>query len=151
MNTPHVEIADDTVSYLLHGCSANVPEERYAETGMRLMGELWPAIKQQNIKTKGVNHWVYLPDGTMFVGVELLNDGSTPQELQPLSFTLQRRLVHLHRGAYEKLPAKWATLKEVIVERGEAMQGPALEVYGHHSDDPELQETTIVIGLRDRG
>jgi hypothetical protein len=54
----------------------------------------------------GINHWVYLPDDKMFVGVELRgpHPSLSPVPLVPLEFQLSRYLKHVHVGPYQALP-----------------------------------------------
>ena len=107
-------------------------------------------VKGAKIPTTGINHWVYLPDDRMFVGVELRTprQSPTPDPLESLEFELSRYLKHVHVGPYQALPQKWKELKVEILARGEVIGSPSLEVYGHHCDDPAKTETTILIGLR---
>jgi predicted transcriptional regulator YdeE len=111
---------------------------------------MWQVVKGAGLPTTGINHWVYLPDGRMFVGVELRNPQPlpTPEPLEPLTFELQRYMKHVHVGPYQALPAKWKDLKAELAARGEEIGSPSLEVYGHHCDDASKLETTILIGLR---
>jgi hypothetical protein len=67
----NIEIVEEPIRFHLHGIGGGVENERYGEVGFRLMNELWQTIKGAGIPTTGINHWVYLPDGRMFVGVEL--------------------------------------------------------------------------------
>ena len=145
-----IEIIESPIRFHLHGVGGVVENERYGEVGLRLMNELWPAVKGAKIPTTGINHWVYLPDGRMFVGVELRNPQQVPipDQLEPLEFELLRYLKHVHVGPYQALPQKWKDLKTLLAARGEVLGSPSLEVYGHHCDDPAKQETTILIGLR---
>jgi len=143
-----VEILETPLQFRLHGKSSAVPENRFGETGMKLMGPMWQAIKGAGTATTGINHWVYLPDGRMFVGVELLPGAQPPDGLEPLEFELRRYLKHLHVGPYQALPEKWQALKAELAARGENMGPVSLEVYGHHSDDQAKAETTILIGLQ---
>jgi hypothetical protein len=127
-----------------------VENERYGEVGLRLMNEMWEAVKEAKIPTTGINHWVYLPDGKMFVGVELRNpqQSSIPGLFEPLAFKLPRYLKHVHVGPYQALPQKWKDLKAELATRGEVISWPSLEVYGHHCEEPSKLETTILIGLK---
>ena len=61
---------------------------------------------------------------------------------------LVRYLKHVHVGPYQILPAKWAALRTELAESGETIGSPAMEIYGHHCDDPSELETTILIGLK---
>jgi hypothetical protein len=143
-----IEIIETPIQFHLHGMSATVPNHSYGEVGMRLMGEMWKVVKQTGTATTGINHWVYLPDERMFVGVELLPNTQAPVGLEPLRFELGRYVKHVHIGPYQALPGKWKALKDEIAAHGETIGSPSLEVYGHHCDDPSKLETTILIGLQ---
>lgn len=146
----NIEIVETPVRFRLHGIGGVVENERYAEVGLRLMNEMWQAIKAAGVPTTGINHWVYLPDERMFVGVELRNPQSypTPDTLEPLEFELKRHVRHVHIGPYQALPQKWAALKAELAARDEVIGSPSLEVYGHHCEKPAEPETAILIGLR---
>jgi len=146
----NIEIIEKPIRFHLHGISGIVENERYGEVGLRLMNEMWQAVKGAKIPTTGINHWVYLPDGRMFVGAELRSpqQGPMPDQLKPLEFELPRYLKHVHFGPYQALPQKWKALKDEIAIRCEVIGSPSLEVYGHHCDDPTKLETTILIGLQ---
>jgi hypothetical protein len=145
-----IEIIEESIRFHLHGIGGVVENERYGEVGMRLMNEMWRVVKGAGIPTTGINHWVYLPDRRMFVGVELRNPHQppTPHQLEPLEFELQRYMKHVHIGPYQALPEKWKALKTELAARGERIGFPSLEVYGHACADPSEAETTILIGLK---
>jgi hypothetical protein len=146
----NIEIIDEPVRFHLHGIGGVVENERYGEVGLRLMNKMWQVVKAAGILTTGINHWVYLPDNRMFVGVEVRNpqQGSTLDQLEPLEFELPRYLKHIHVGPYQALPQKWKDLKAELATRAEVIGSPSLEIYGHHCDDPAKLETTILIGLK---
>ncbi len=77
------------------------------------MSEMWKVVKDVKLKTTGINHWVYLSDDRMFVGVEVKNSeqSTIPEQLELLEFELQRYLKHLHIGPYHALPQKWRALR----------------------------------------
>ena len=87
-----VEILDEPIRFHLHGIGGVVENEQYGEVGLRLMDEMWQVVKAAKTPTTGINHWVYLPDGKMFVGAELRNppQAPLPDQLEPLEFELQR-------------------------------------------------------------
>lgn len=145
-----IEIIEEPIRFRLHGIGGVVENERYGEVGLRLMNEMWQAVKGAKIPTTGINHWVYLPDDRIFVGVELRTPQQfpIPGQLATLQFELQRYLRHVHVGPYQVLPQKWKDLKAELAARGEAMSFPSLEVYGHHCDGPAEPETTILLGLK---
>lgn len=144
------EIVEQPIRFHLHGIGGMVENERYGEVGLRLMNELWDVVKEAKIPTTGINHWVYLPNGRMFVGVELRNQKQVPKpdQLEPLEFELQRYLKHVHVGPYQALPQKWKELMAELAARGEVIGSPSLEIYGHHCENSSKLETTILIRLR---
>lgn len=146
------EIIEKPIRFQLHGISGVVENERYGEVGLRLMNEMWRVVKEAKIPTTGINHWVYLPGNRMFVGVELRSpqQGSIPDQLEPLEFELPRYLKHVHVGPYQALPQKWKDLKSELASRGEVIASPSLEVYGHHCEDPSKLETTILISFQQK-
>jgi hypothetical protein len=143
-----VEIVEAPIRFCLYGKSSVVSGNAYGEVGLKLMNEMWNVVKQNHIANSGINHWVYLPEDRMFVGVELLQDAPPPGELEPLQFELPRYLKHVHIGPYQALPEKWKLLKAELTARGEEISFPSLEVYGHHCEDSKALETTILMGLR---
>jgi hypothetical protein len=147
-----VEIIESPIRFHLYGVGGVVEGEWYGEVGLRLMNEMWQAVKGARVPTTGINHWVCLRGDRMFVGVELRSphQGPMPDALEPLEVELPRYLNHVHVGPYQALPQKWKALKAELAARGEVVGSPSLEVYGHHCDDPAKLETTILIGLRAR-
>jgi hypothetical protein len=145
-----IEIIDKPIRFHLHGISGVVENQRFGEVGFRLMNEMWQVVKSTSTPTTGINHWIYLPHGKMFVGVELrtVQQIPIPDQLEPLEFELQRYMKHIHVGPYQALPQKWKELKAELAARCEILGSPSLEIYGHHCDDPSKLETTILIGLQ---
>lgn len=145
-----IDTVEEPIRFRLHGISAPVENERYAEVGMGLMDAMWNAIKGAGTPTEGINHWVYLPDGRMFVGVVIREEGqaSIPQPLELLEFELRRYAKHLHVGPYRMLPQVWKSLMAELAARGEKIGSPCLEIYGHHCDESSDPETTILICLQ---
>jgi predicted transcriptional regulator YdeE len=150
----NIEIQTTPIHFQLHGKSAAVENNRFGETGVKLMNEMWRGVKESETPNEGQNHWVHLPDGRMFVGIVLAPGVSAPQHFETLTFELRRYLKHTHIGPYQLLPEKWKALKTELTARGETIsntfESPALEIYGHHCDEVSKLETTILIGLKDR-
>lgn len=142
-----IEIVESPIHFHLYGLASPVENNQYGPVGLRLMDQMWHVVKQARTPNTGINHWVYLQDGSMFVGVELSPSATAPEPLQPLTFELPRYLKHVHIGPYDALPVKWQALKAELTARGETIAWPSLEVYGHHCEDPAKQETTILLAL----
>ena len=145
-----IEIIDQPIRFRLHGKWSVVENQCYGEVGLRLMNEMWKAVKDAKVETTGINHWVYMADERMFVGVEVKNaqQATIPNQLELFDFELRRYMKHLHIGPYQALPQKWKDLKTELDARGEIIGFPSLEVYGHACEDPTKAETTILIGLK---
>ena len=144
----NVEILNDCRAFRLLGLQGPVHNHRYGEVGLRLMNEMWQTVRRDGIASTGINHWVYLADGDMFVGVEPRSaDQAAPSNLKCLEFKLPRYARHLHVGPYQALPQTWAQLKALLAAQSEKVGPVSLEIYGHHCEDPAQQETTILIGL----
>lgn len=141
------EIIEKPIRFTLYGCSSTDVCNLIGEIGLQLMNEVWRTVKEGNLITTGINHWVYLKDGSMFVGVELQSQSDLPTGLAKLQFTMDRYLKHVHIGAYHALPKQWQTLKLALVDLGESIGPHSLEIYGHHCDDESKLETTILINL----
>lgn len=142
-------IIDQPLQFHLHGKWSEVANQCYGEVGLRLMNEMWKLVQDAKIATTGINHWVYMEDDRMFVGVEIKNaqTSEVPKELEPFDFELRRYMKHVHIGPYHALPAKWKALKNELEARGETIRFPSLEVYGHACEDPEAAKTTILLDL----
>lgn len=140
-------IIDKPLCFRLHGKSSVVNNHAYGETGLGLMNQVWTTIKKFGVATTGINHWVYLPDDRMFVGVELLSRDVSPDGLELVEFELRRHLRYIHVGPYQALPNTWLALKEMLSAQGETIATPSLEIYGHHCEDVSKLETTILIAL----
>jgi hypothetical protein len=147
--TMEIEIINEPIRFRLHGKWSVVENQRYGEVGLRLMNEMWKTVKNARIQTTGINHWVYMDDDRMFVGVEVktIQQATIPGELEPFDFELRRYMKHVHIGPYQALPQKWKDLKIELAACGEIVRFPSLEVYGHACEDPAKAETTILIGL----
>src|SRR5271166_5447976 len=120
-DTMEIEIIDEPIRFRLHGKWSVVENQRYGEVGLRLMNELWKAVKDAKIETTGINHWVYMADEQMFVGVEVVTAARStiPDQLEPFDFELGRHMKHIHIGTYQALPQKWKALKTELAARGE--------------------------------
>lgn len=145
-----IELIEQPMHFQLWGLSAEVEDRRYGEVGCQLMDQLWEIVRHSQLKTTGVNHWVYFAEERMFVGSEPRVENPNepcPAQLSQLEFDLPRFARHLHVGPYHDLPQKWQALRAELASRGETITMPSLEVYGHCTGDEATAETTILLGL----
>lgn len=146
-----IEINENPIRFQLYGLSSTVENRRYGEVGLRLMDQMWKVVKDANLPTTGINHWVYFVDDRMFVGVELkmTEQPKIPEPLEKCEFELNRYSKYVHIGPYHELPQKWQALNAELSARGESVTLPSLEVYGHSCEGADESEatTTILMGL----
>ena len=129
------------------GCGGAIGSDGIGVTGKGYMDRMWREIGELGIKTKGINHWVYLPNSTIFTGVELAEPTADPGTLEKIDVSFDRYLRHVHKGDYSTLPQIWPLLFSQLMELNEIPKYPNLEIYGHWNADPSKCETTILIGL----
>ena len=142
-----IEIIDAPLRISLFGYHGSLDRESVPVVGKRLMDKMWREVQACGLKTKGINHWVYLPDSMMFTGIELAEDVTAVSTLAPLEVSLERYLRHVHTGPYSHLPQIWPQLVDELKQQGEVPAKPSLEIYGHWKEDPSKCETTILIAL----
>ena len=147
----HIEIIDAPLRISLVGFYGALDGESVPVVGKRLMDKMWREVQDLGLKTKGINHWVYLPDSMMFTGIELAEGTTAIGTLEPLDLSLERYLRYVHTGPYSTLPQIWPQLFAELKQQGENPTNPCLEIYGHWNQDPSKCETTIVIGLNRKG
>ncbi len=143
----NIEIASDPFRITLFGYRGLIKDGIVHASAKPLMDRMWQEVQDCRIKTTGINHWVYLPDSTIFTGVEFKDPATDVGTLEALDVSLDRYVRHLHVGPYSTLGAIWPQLMGEIKQRGEKQQYPNLEIYGHWNADETKCETTILIGL----
>ena len=142
-----IEIIDAPLRISLFGYHGSLDRESVPVVGKRLMDKMWREVQANGLKTKGINHWVYLPDSMMFTGIELAEGATANGTLEPLEVSLERYLRYVHTGPYSELPQIWPQLVDGLKQQGEVPAKPSLEIYGHWNQDPSKCETTILIAL----
>ncbi len=142
-----IDIIEAPIRISLVGCGGDLDGDVVAVVGKRFMDKMWREVQNRGLKTKGINHWVYLPGSRIFTGVELADGVSERGTLEESDVCLDRYLKYVHTGAYSTLPQIWPQLFALLKQRGEIPTSPCLEIYGHWNDDPAKCETTILIAL----
>lgn len=143
----NIEVASVHFRVTLFGYQGLIKNGIVHASAKPLMDRMWQEAQVRQIKTTGINYWVYLPDSMIFTGVELKEPAKDVGTLETLSVSLDRYVKYLHVGPYSMLGATWSQLMEGLRKRGEKPQYPHLEIYGHWNPDETKCETTILIGL----
>ncbi len=147
-----MNIIDSSVPFrvTLFGHRGVIKDRAVHATAKPLLDKVWKAVHDRRIKTKGINHFVHLPESTIFTGVELKEPASDLGTLEALDISLDHYVSYQHVGPYSALGGIWTELMETLRQRGDKPQFPNLEIYGHWNENEAKCETTIVVGLAKR-
>ena len=141
-----IKILNEELAFDLYGFSGTVEDHDYAGTGKRLMDTLWKEVRENGLKHKGINFWVYDSDARMFTGVELKDDDHAA--LEHKSFALNKYVYLKYVGPYHKLGEAHRGLEKELSDRGLIETGPRVERYGDWVVDESKLVTEIFIGVR---
>jgi predicted transcriptional regulator YdeE len=112
------------------------------------MNKMWQVVKSNNLKTKGLNIWVYEPNDKVFAGVEL--DSLTRQDtgLEHKSVVLEKYAYYKHVGSYNLIKQVGQSMKDELTKRGLENRSPYVEIYGHWNNDETKLETELLMCLK---
>lgn len=114
------------------------------KAGTKAMNELWEIIQASKLSHKGINHWVYLSDDKLFVGVELHYLENLNGQLEQLDISFNQYVSYLHIGPYHHLPLLHKQLISEIYSSKEEIKYPVIEVFGDWNDDESKLETELI-------
>ena len=144
----NVEIVHTPLRIDVYGFSGVAYKKDHVETAFRLSGEMWKAVKSNNLKNKGINIWVYEDDDLVFAGVEL---EEIPQPYTPLeqkSLMLRKYAYYKHVGPYSLIKQAGLSMQNELKSRGLETSLPYIERYGHWRDDESKLETELIMSLK---
>jgi hypothetical protein len=140
-----IEFINQPLKFNLHGVMGPVMNSDYSTSGKRLMDEMWSIVKSNNLKTTGINYWVYKDAGTMFTGVELLSPSA---KLEPLVVAFDKYARYVHVGSYSNLKFVHPALRAQLEKKG-VKYGPwCVEKYGHWMEDESKLVTEVFYALK---
>ena len=143
-----IEIIQEELSFDLYGLAGPVTGEDYGAIGVPLMDRMWAILNQHKVGHKGVNHWVYLENRTIFVGVELETGALPPPELRRYELRIPKYATYEHRGPYHQLKQVNDRMKKEITDRGLVFRTPCVEIYGHWEEDETKLRTRLIWRLQ---
>jgi effector-binding domain-containing protein len=145
-----VQIIDKPLHIDVYGYSGvkTSTDANFGAAAFRIMGDMWTKIKNNNIKHKGKNIWVYEGNDKMFTGLELENDNGAEAGLEKKEVRYDKYLYYKHIGPYSKLSEAYATMQAEINRQGLQPVRPFLEIYGHWTNDESKLETELIYGLK---
>lgn len=143
----NIQIIDIPYSIEIYGFSGIALNKDYAGTTFKLSGKVWQIIKENSIRNKGQNIWVYEPGERVFAGVELDEPHNHNSELQHKTITLKKYAYFKHIGSYNQLKQTGQNMVEEIKKRGFQTTLPYIEIYGHWNSDETKLETELLMSL----
>src|SRR5476651_2264807 len=96
-----VEIIDKELILNVSGFSGTAFDKDYAGTAFKLMDKMWPVIKANGLKHKGLNIWVYEPNDKVFAGVELEDSSNPDTGLEIKYISMPKYGYYKHIGPYQ--------------------------------------------------
>ena len=143
-----IEVHEGPLFFDLYGLSGDVPNHDYAGTGMKLMNEMWPRVKNNGLPHKGINFWVYDSAKHMFTGVELSDPSGFGELLEHKRVTLNKYAYYKYVGPYNKLGDTHREFENELAAKGLTETGPRVERYGDWVEDETKLVTEIYIGVK---
>lgn len=130
-------------------CFSGIAIKRdYAGTAFKLMDKMWKIVKDNNIKNKGLNIWVYDQDERVFVGVELIDIPKQDTELEYKSITLLKYATYKHFGSYHLIKQAVENMTDELKNKGYETSLPYIEIYGHWTNEESKLDTQLLMSLK---
>ena len=144
----NVEVITNKLELNIYGFSGIATNKDYAGTAFKLSGKMWQTVKENDIKNKGKNIWVYEPNDKVFAGVELDNIPTNYHILEEKNKTLLKYAYYKHIGSYNLLKQVGTNMKNELKSKGYETDLPCIEIYGHWTNDETKCETEFFMSLK---
>ena len=143
----NIEVITKKLELNIYGFSGIATNKDYTGTAFKLSGKMWQMIKENDIKNKGKNIWVYETNDKVFAGVELDNISTTCSILEQKHITLIKYAYYKHVGSYNLLKQVGTNMRNELKSKGFETGLPYIEIYGHWTKDESECETELLICL----
>ena len=143
----NIEIISKKLELNIYGFSGIASNKDYADTAFKLSGKMWQAVKDNDIKNKGKNIWVYEQNDKVFAGLELDNIPSTHNILEQKNIILLKYAYYKHVGSYSLLKQVGTDMRNELKSKGLETELPYIEIYGHWVNDESKCETELLMCL----
>mgnify|MGYP001553454094 FL=1 len=142
-----IEIIDKELQLNISGFSGIAANKNYAGTAFALMDKMWPVIKSNGLKHKGLNIWVYEAGEKVFAGVELEDSSLTDTVLELKQISLAKYAYYKHIGPYSGIKQAGENLQNQVRQRGFTPIFPYIEIYGHWTNNETKLETELITAI----
>ena len=143
----NVEIINIPFRLDIYGYSGVAPGKDNAATAFKLSGKMWEIVKANNLKSKGINVWVYEPNDLVFTGVELDSIPEHDTGLEQKSIALTKYAYYKHVGPYNLIKQVGLNMQNELKSKGFETRLPYIEIYGHWTGDETKAETELLMSL----
>ena len=142
-----VEIIDKELKLDVSGFSGVAVNKNYAGTAFALMDKMWPVVKSQGLKHKGLNIWIYESNERVFAGVELEDPTIKDTGLEQKTILLTKYAYYKHIGPYNRLKQAGDNMQNELRSMGLKPRLPYIEIYGHWTNDETKLETELLMAV----
>ena len=142
----NVEIINKPFRLDIYGFSGIAVNKDYTTTAFKLSGKMWETVKSNNLKSKGMNIWVYEPNEMVFTGVELDRIPEHETGLEQKSITLTKYAYYKHIGPYNLIKQVGLNMQNELKSKGYNTGLPYIEIYGHWINETS-SETELLMSL----
>jgi hypothetical protein len=142
-----VEVINKELQLAISGFSGTAFNKDYAGTAFKLMDKMWPIVKANGLKHKGMNIWVYEPNDKVFAGVELDNIPQHNTGLEQKSISLKKYGYYKHIGPYSQIKQAGTNMRRELEGNGFKIILPYIEIYGHWTNDETKLETELLMAV----
>jgi len=142
-----VEVINKEFKVAVSGFSGTALNKDYAGTAFRLMDKMWPIVKANGLKHKGLNIWVYEPNDKVFAGVELEDSSNPDTGLEIKYISMPKYGYYKHIGPYQLIKQAGDNMTKELAANGFQVGLPYIEIYGHWTNDETKLETELLMAI----
>lgn len=140
-----IQIHNEPLTVRLFGASLTHDATKgYGQEIRQLLDRVWQAVRSRNLSHQGINWVLYEADGRVFAGVEFNAEPPVDAGLEARDIRFNHYALYKHIGPYDKLGDAYAALKMGLQARHLTGDRPAIERYGHWTEDVTKLETDLV-------
>lgn len=142
------EIITEYLHISIYGFSGTAVNKDYAGTAFQLSGKMWQVVKNNGLRNKGKNIWVYEAGHKIFAGVELEQNPDSATGLEQKNIHLKKYAYYKHIGPYSLIKQFGESVTEWLKKNGYETMSPYIEIYGHWTNDETKAETELFFNLK---
>jgi len=143
-----IEIINKPFNIDIYGFSGTALNKDYAGTAFKLSGKMWQVVKDNGIKNKGKNIWIYDTNESVFAGIEIEEPYKERWALEHKNILLNKYAYFKHIGPYSLIKQVGQRMIEEIKNKGLETKLPYIEIYGHWNNDESKLETELLMSLK---